>query len=146
MTPAQLARLHARAFTFPRPWSEQEFAELLEQPGVFLLTGAQGFLLGRVIADEAELLTLAVDPDHRRQGIGQALVAKFLIESATRGAVTAFLEVAADNAPALMLYQTAGFEQAGCRNAYYIGPVGRKLDARVLRRDLSPAEAAAKAP
>ena len=137
MTAEELARLHARAFTFPRPWSAQEFTDLLTQTGVFLLTRDHGFLLGRVIADEAELLTLAVDPDHRRHGAGRTLVAEFLDESAARGAVTAFLEVAADNEPALTLYHAAGFQEAGSRKAYYIGPVGRKLDAKILRRALS---------
>ncbi|MFY0692344.1 MAG: GNAT family N-acetyltransferase [Paracoccaceae bacterium] len=144
MTPAELARLHSRAFSFPRPWSEQEFADLLTQTGVFVLTRDHGFLLGRVIADEAELLTLAVDPGHRRHGTGQALLGEFLETCAARGAVTAFLEVAADNLPAIALYHAAGFQEAGSRKAYYIGPVGRKLDAKILRRAL-PATAA-KAP
>lgn len=135
MTPDALAALHGRVFTVPRPWSAAEIAGLLESAGVFLLTEPQGFLMGRAIAGEAELLTLAVAPEARRQGIGARLVAGFLTEARARQAESAFLEVAADNLAALALYDAAGFRQAGRRRGYYATAMG-PVDALVLSRAL----------
>lgn len=132
MTPAALAALHARCFTTPRPWSEAEFAELLGTPFTFLLTAPSGFLLGRVIAGEAELLTVAVAPEARRLGSGRALLAGFAQAARARGADSAFLEVAEDNAPARALYAAAGWAEAGRRRGYYHTPDGRRIDALVL--------------
>ncbi len=133
MTPRHLAALHAACFTAPRPWSEAEFAALLDDPLVFLLTEPEaGFLLGRVVAGEAELLTLAVAPDLRRQGTGRRLVAGFLDEAARRGAESAFLEVAAPNAAARALYAAAGFAEVGRRRNYYRTPEGGAEDALIL--------------
>ena len=133
MTPEALAQLHAACFTTPRPWSADEFAALLATPGILLLTADDGFLLGRVTAGEAELLTLAIHPAGRRAGHGRALVRLFLTAAAGRGADSAFLEVAADNAPALALYRQTGWTEAGRRKNYYAAG----LDALVLRHDLS---------
>jgi len=132
MTPEALAALHAAAFSVPRPWSAAEFADFLAQPGCFLLVEPEGFLLGRVVAGEAELLTLAVAPEARRRGIGKRLVAGFLDESRRRGAETAFLEVAADNASAIALYEGVGFVTVGRRKAYYTCPNGSRVDALVM--------------
>ena len=132
MTPAQLADLHARCFTTPRPWGEAEFSDILSAAGTFLLTIPGGFLVGRVIADEAELLTIAVDPNARRAGIGTRLIAEFDAMSRARGAVTAFLEVAADNDAAHALYTATGWERVGCRRRYY----SADLDAIVMRLSL----------
>lgn len=136
MTPDDLARLHATCFTLPRPWSAAEFAALLGGPGVFLLTAPGGFLLGRALAGEAELLTLAVDPTARRQGLGAGLVAEFLGESTRRGAGRAFLEVAEGNGAAVSLYLRAGFTQVGRRRGYFAAPGHRPHDALVMARDL----------
>lgn len=133
MTPAALAQLHADGFLVPRPWSAAEIAALLAGPGVFLLTeGTGGFLMGRALAGEAELLTLAVAPAARRRGIGARLVAGFLAEARARGAESAFLEVASGNAAARALYAAAGFVQTGRRRGYYRGPDGRAEDALIL--------------
>lgn len=138
MTPLALAALHARCFTVPRPWAAAEFAGFLADPLAFLLIeGDAGFLLGRAVAGEAELLTLAVAPEARRRGLGRRLVSRFLYQARLRGADSAFLEVAADNAPAQALYTRAGFAEAGRRRGYYHGPEGRAVDALVLRRLLS---------
>ncbi|MEV8465794.1 ribosomal protein S18-alanine N-acetyltransferase [Fluviibacterium sp. DFM31] len=137
MTPSTLAALHAACFTTPRPWQATEFADLLTQPVVFLESHPSGFALGRVIADEAELLTLAVDPAHRRAGIGQALMARFLDTACQRGAAQAFLEVAANNAPALALYDRCGFARAGLRRRYYSAPDGQKIDGVVMTRPIA---------
>ena len=132
MTPADMAALHAASFTTPRPWSEAEITDLLASPLVIALTRPHGFLLGRVVAGEAELLTVAVDPAERRQGTGAALVAGFLTESRARHAESAFLEVAESNTPARALYARHGFAPAGKRRAYYHAPDGSAQDALVL--------------
>lgn len=136
MTPelAALAALHARCFETPRPWSAEEIAATLAAPGAFLLTEDAGFLIGRAIAGEAELLTLAVDPGRRRAGTGRRLLARFLEETRARGAGTAFLEVASDNAGAIALYLEGGFEPAGRRRGYYARPGAAPLDAVVMRQ------------
>ena len=150
------ADLHARAFTTPRPWSEAEFASLTADPFAFLLVeGDAGFLLGRVVAGEAELLTLAVAPEARGRGLGRRLVSRFLYQARLRGAEVAFLEVAEDNAPAQAVYQSAGFVCAGRRRGYFHKPVGRAangaadgptggpVDALVMRRVLTDGAATA---
>lgn len=136
MAPEALAALHRAAFTMPRPWSADEFAALLSAPQSFLLAEPSGFLLGRVIADEAELLTLAVAPQARRQGTGARLVARFAETARARGATTAFLEVAASNLPARALYAAAGWIEAGRRPRYYHAPDGGTEDALVMTRSL----------
>ncbi|MGB3315083.1 MAG: ribosomal protein S18-alanine N-acetyltransferase [Albidovulum sp.] len=139
-SPDELAAIHGAAFTTPRPWSAAEIADLLAGPGVFLITEPGGFLIGRAIADEAEVLTVAVLPDIRGQGLGTNLVATFLGEARARGAATAFLEVAADNLAARTLYARAGFAETGRRRHYYTTNGGNPVDALILSRPLPPAE------
>src|SRR6056297_3984887 len=116
MTPDEMAACHARAFAGQgRAWSVAEFTELLESPLVFAVGDARAFALGRVIADEAELLTLACDPAQRRKGLGRACLAGFEAEARARGAATAFLEVAADNLPAHALYEAADYAEVARR-------------------------------
>jgi ribosomal-protein-alanine N-acetyltransferase len=88
----------------------------------------------RTIADEAELLTIAVRPGLRRRGLGARLLGAALDLTARRGAVSMFLEVAATNQPALALYQRAGFRLVGRRTGYYVGATACD-DALILRRD-----------
>ena len=137
MTPDALARLHAACFTRPRPWSAREFAALLDGPGTFLITAPAGFVLGRAVAGEAELLTRAVDPARRREGAGRRLVAEFEAEAAHRGATAAFLEVAAGNAAARALYTDAGWAEAGQRRGYYRDGSGAAEDAMIMVKALS---------
>ena len=127
-----MARLHAAAFVVPRPWSAAEIADLLANPLCFALSEAQGFIIGRVVAGEAELLTIAVEPAAQGRGVGGRLVARFLAESLLRGAESVFLEVAAPNAAARALYGKAGFVEAGLRRGYLAGGV----DAVVMTRGL----------
>ncbi len=132
MTPAHLAALHAQAFPDSRPWRAAEFAELLARPETLLSGSGEGFALGRVVAEEAELISLAVAPAARRQGLGRALLADFTAAAKARGAQRAFLEVAADNSAALALYRVAGWRESGRRAAYYQRPQGPDIDALLL--------------
>jgi [ribosomal protein S18]-alanine N-acetyltransferase len=133
VNPEALARVHAEVFTIPRPWTAAEFGAFLETPGSFLLTEGEAFLVGRAVAGEAELLTLAVPVPMRRQGVGRRLVAEFEAEAAARGAQEAFLEVAASNAAARALYRAAGWSEAGRRRGYYAFDGGED-DALVLAK------------
>ena len=134
-----LAQVHQAAF---HPgWNEDELADVGSGPGVFgLLTeeagAVTGMILCRTVADEAEILTVAVDPDLRRAGIGRALVAAAVGLARQRGALDIFLEVAIDNHGALRLYDEAGFAQAGLRRGYYDRGGGLRIDAVVMRLDL----------
>lgn len=136
MTPDALARIHARAFHDSRPWTSAEFAGLLASPHVFLVSGEACFALGRVVADEAELLTIATDPSAQGQGRGRAQLRAFEDHARDRGAETAFLEVAADNHPARALYDSAGYQQDGLRKAYYPRASAPPADALLLRKPL----------
>ncbi len=127
-----MAALHAEAFARPRPWSAGEFSAVLAAPGAFLLTEAGGFLVGRALAGEAELLTLAVPAAARRHGVGARLLRAFEAEARARGADEAFLEVASDNEAARALYAGAGWAEAGRRRDYY----GRGADALIFRKSL----------
>ncbi|MBA86304.1 GNAT family N-acetyltransferase [Thalassobius sp. S69A] len=137
MTPDALATLHRHAFTAQRPWSAQEFAALLDSPHVFLIATENGFALGRVIVDEAELLTLATAPTHQRQGLGRKMLAAFETGAQARGATRAFLEVAADNTPAIGLYTSAHYQRDGLRPGYYQTRDGRSVDAVLMSRALT---------
>jgi ribosomal-protein-alanine N-acetyltransferase len=131
----RLAKLHAEAFD--HPWDDGTISGLLALPGVVALSEDAGFILIRVVADEAEILTLAVSPAARRQGLGRRLVAAASEAAAAEGAESLFLEVAADNAAAIALYDGAGFESAGRRASYYARAGGAEIDALVLKKALS---------
>lgn len=135
LTPETMAALQARAFAETRAWSATEIAALIAAPGGFSVTAPTGFALGRAIAGEAELLTIATDPDARRRGTGRALLAGFEADARARGADTCFLEVAADNAAALGLYRSAGWAETGRRKGYYRRP-GGAVDALTMSKRL----------
>lgn len=117
----KLSALHARAF--PKGWTAAEIARLIAEPGMVALASnapdPDGFILVRVVMDEAEILTLATDPEHRRTGIGRALLMSALSEIRQSGAKRVFLEVSRSNMAAYRLYISAGFYDAGLRKAYY---------------------------
>jgi ribosomal-protein-alanine N-acetyltransferase len=132
MTPAEMAALQALCFKGLECWSEAAIAEVLFQPGVIFAHLQGGFVLGRVILDEAELLTLAVPPDLRGRGVGRHLLGEFARQAQEMGAGRLFLEVDAGNTAALALYAGAGWLPVGRRRNYY----GRDRDALTLVRDL----------
>jgi len=131
----RLAALHATAFE--TPWDAAAFAGLLAQAGVFAVEGEDGFILIRVAADEAEILTLAVRPGARGRGEGGRLVAQGAIQAGVGGAERVFLEVAEDNDPALTIYRRAGFTEAGRRPRYYARADGSRRDALLLTLNLA---------
>ena len=133
-TAERLAGIHAAAF--PAPWDATALAGLLTQAGVFAVEQPDGFILLRTVADEAEILTLAVHPKARRRGLGARLVHDGVASAAARGATRLFLEVADDNAAALALYARAGFSEAGRRPGYYARPDGGRQDALILALNL----------
>ena len=129
---AALAAIHAAAFPPGEAWGEDAIALQLALPGAFgLIDERGGMLLGRVAADEAEVLTLAVAPAVRRRGIAAALLRAAMARGQARGGATAmFLEVATGNAAALALYRREGFVEVGRRRRYYADVVGRAGAAR----------------
>lgn len=135
MTPDDLAKLHRAAFSVERPWSAQEFAALLANRFVSVFHRSDGFALIRAVAGDVELLTLAVDPARQRQGIADHLMSEWMAQAEGEHA---FLEVAADNAPAQSLYQKHGFAETGRRKAYYSRASRPAVDAVLMTRALPP--------
>ncbi len=134
---AALASIHAEAFPPGARWGAEAMALQLALPGAFgWIDPAGGMVLARVAADESEVLTLAVMPGARRQGVARRLLARTMAEAAERGAASMVLEVAAGNDAARALYAAAGFRPVGRRPGYYAGGT----DALVLRAALNLCE------
>jgi ribosomal-protein-alanine N-acetyltransferase len=128
-----LAAIHQAAFPPEDIWDADAIGQQLGLPGSFaLVEPTGGMLLGRVAADEAEILTLAVAPAVRRRGVAFALLRAGMASAGERGAAALFLEVSTGNAPARALYADAGFTEVGRRAAYYTDGT----DALVLRIDI----------
>jgi len=136
MTPEAMAALHKRCFTIPRPWTVTEFSRMTTQFATKFHSSSHGFLLGRVLLEDAEILTLAVDPNHRRKGVARGLLDQFLSDVQSSGAQRAFLDVLHSNEAAKSLYFEAGFEQVHRRKGYFRAPDGSKHDGLVLHRTL----------
>jgi ribosomal-protein-alanine N-acetyltransferase len=136
----ELARIHALGFY--RGWPVGEFESFLGDTDtpVYVACDAKrriaGFALIRVVADEAELLTIAVDPKWRGKRIGQALLAAVFDDLLMSPARRMFLEVSEENAPAIKLYQRHGFATISTRKGYYPKADGSQATALVMARDL----------
>ncbi|MBI1391361.1 MAG: ribosomal-protein-alanine N-acetyltransferase [Alphaproteobacteria bacterium] len=133
---AVLARLSGEAFG-PGGWSESQMQAGLDAPGTagFIATSRGspvGFALWRTVIDDAELLTIGVNPAHRRQGVAAALLESVLAAAAAAQCRRLFLEVAVDNAGAIALYRDRAFREIDRRRRYYRD--GR--DALVMARQL----------
>jgi len=127
----------AHAASFQRGWSEDEFRRLLLDRAVVAhraMAGRAlvGFILSRLAADEAEILSVAIAPAWRGRGYARPLLDLHLRRLAGLGARVVFLEVDEHNAPAVRLYRRAGFFEVGRRQSYY----DSSTNALVLRRDL----------
>ena len=136
------ARLHAgaspipgRARNSPSCWRAlRRSARRRSIPGSARL---RGFVVSRLAADEAEILTVAVETAARGSGVGRALIGEHLKQAANAGAKAIFLEVDEHNAPALALYRRHGFARVGERAGYYRRPDGASAKAIVMRKDLA---------
>lgn len=132
---AAIAALHAASFR--RGWGEDEVYRLLTDSAVIahraIIRGAlAGFIMSRLAAGEAEILSVAIAPARRGRGLSRPLLEFHLRVLAGRAIRTVFLEVDEHNAPARRLYGRAGFGEVGRRPAYYESGA----TALVLRRDL----------
>jgi ribosomal-protein-alanine N-acetyltransferase len=137
---ARLAQLHGASFH--RGWGEGEFEAMLSERNTLvhrlrLRRKLIGFAVSRIAADEAEILSIAVDAGHRGRGLSRNLLLTHLGHLAGRGVRSIFLEVEENNAPARRLYERTGFTVVGRRERYYKQPDGEQWNALLMRRDLS---------
>lgn len=138
---ARLSALHAAAFA--RPWDVHEFERLLGERGIvadglFLgrATTPTGFVLSRIVLDEAEILTVTIGSEGRGQGRARPLLVHHFADLERRGVRIVHLEVEEGNVPALALYRRLGFEEIGRRSGYYLKPDGSRVAALTMRAAL----------
>ena len=126
---------------FGEAWTRSQLAGILPMGGVSLIVArgaddeALGFSLFRTVADESELLLIAVHPGQHRRGVGRRLLDDFLKRARNEGVERAHLEVR-DGNPAVSMYQNVGFSPVGRRRNYYRGEDGQRFDAITLARQL----------
>jgi ribosomal-protein-alanine N-acetyltransferase len=138
---AKLAAIHEAAFV--RPWSAMDFEQLLAEKhvlgdGLFLGRSPHpaGFVLSRIVADEAEILSIAMAPEARGRGHAAPLLAHHLDELVRAGGRALHLEVEESNAPALAVYRRLGFREVGRRAGYYAKADGTRAAALTMSRTL----------
>jgi ribosomal-protein-alanine N-acetyltransferase len=137
---AAIAPLHSASFR--RGWSEHEIEELLVERHIIAhraMIGNKliGFVMSRLVEDEAEILSIAVVGSRQRRGLARNLLNLHLRRLAAFSARTVFLEVDEHNKPAMRLYDSAGFHEVSRRPNYYPVPGEKLAAALVLRRDLA---------
>ena len=131
MTIVAMAERHLAALAeiekacFHAPWSESMLREELGK-GIFLVAERDGQAVGYVgcqtVLDEGYITNVAVSPDARRQGIARTLIEKLTAEARAAGLAFVTLEVRVSNAPAIALYEGAGFVRVGVRKNFYAAP------------------------
>ena len=124
---------------FPDPWSETGlFTYLIREDTVFLAACEAEEIVGycgaQSAADEADIITVAVEKDHRGKGIAKALLSKLIGELQSHGTENIYLEVRAGNTAAKSLYESRGFVKTGIRKDYYSDP---KEDAVTMRYEIN---------
>jgi len=136
---ALMAQLHRRAFIEQdeRPWNIKAFEQLLASQGCeaflyYLEDSPVGFAFVRNVCDEAELISIAIDPVSQGQGFAKQVLKHLLKQLVSWGVYTLFLEVRQDNQKAVQLYRSVGFKKIGERKAYYQTLSGKRLDADVF--------------
>jgi ribosomal-protein-alanine N-acetyltransferase len=134
-----LSKLHGRCFA--SGWGSDYFAQLLSNPTIlcgFCETGGSiaGLIVTQTVVGESEILTLGIDPDHRRKSLGRRMLTWMCALLADQGSEAVFLEVSELNEAAIGLYQSEGFRVMGRRRHYYSTPNG-PADALTMRRDLN---------
>jgi [ribosomal protein S18]-alanine N-acetyltransferase len=136
----EMARIHAAGFY--RGWPEADFVQFLEDRNtpIYVACDARrriaGFAVIRTVADEAELLTIAVDPRWRGKKVGRALLDAVFADLMLSPAKRMFLEVDEQNLAAIALYRRLGFAAISSRKGYYARPDGSAATALVMSRDL----------
>jgi len=136
----RLAALHQAGFA--DAWSAESLAELMIMPGartLLIQREAQplGFVLARIGGGEAEIITICIAPEARRQGAARLLMTDIMARASAQDAQDMFLEVADDNRAAISLYRQCGFTEVGRRPGYYARG-GNRVDALILRCSLAP--------
>lgn len=141
----RLSAIHAGAFA--RPWSPEDFESFLSErairaDGAFRGRDTQpsGFVLTRLAAGEAEILSVAVLRTARGRGIARQLLAAHLSRLAHERVVRLHLEVEEGNDPALALYRSLGFAEIGRRPGYYLKPDGARAAAITMVRALGDSQ------
>jgi [ribosomal protein S18]-alanine N-acetyltransferase len=137
-----ISLLHRACFP-EAPWDAEAIEQIMGIPGFFgrvawAKTAAVGFALALALGEEAEIVSLGVLPDHRRCGIGSAILDAVCGEARLQGAERVVLEMASDNEAGSALYAGRGFTVAGCRRNYY-RRAERLVDALILRVQLPTA-------
>ena len=123
---------------FSDPWSETSIATELENSlSYWLVAEENGSVIGYVgsqsVLDAADMMNIAVAPDHRNQGVAKALIEALIGYLQQNRVIALLLEVRISNLPAISLYHKMGFEQVGRRPKYYRNP---REDALILRKEL----------
>lgn len=131
-----IAALEKRCFS--DPWSEKSIASEVHNPLAYWLVAEDGgeilgYIGSQSVLDAADVMNLAVSPDHRRKGIGEKLIKALTRHLQENGVIALLLEVRVSNAPAIRLYEKLGFVQVGRRPRYYTNP---REDALILRKEL----------
>ena len=133
----QIAELETLCFS--DPWSVNSISTELTNPlSIWLVAIKDGEVLGYVgsqsVLDGADMMNIAVHPDHRNQGIGRMLIEELILQLQEKGVISLSLEVRVSNAPAIGLYQTMGFSVVGRRPNYYRNP---REDAYIMRKEFA---------
>lgn len=136
MTPFEMAKLHLLSGSLTRPWSESEYKILLSTDTIRFFYVENGFLVGRLIGPDAEILNVIVHPKYRRLGKARYLIDKFEKEAKEQGSSKCFLEVAESNSRANKLYQSLNYLSVGKRKNYYEFVDGRKDNASILAKEI----------
>lgn len=132
---AACAAMHTHAFPH-NPWNEQAIGFYVDDPTVLSMgTADTGFILVQTTPPEGELLTIVTHPDHQRKGHAQALMTEAMQVLRKDGVNKLFLDVAADNTPAVGLYEKFGAKTISTRQGYYARE-GERQDALVMRIDI----------
>jgi len=140
---SRMATIHAESFAIG--WDRSELERMLLEGHIADVLVSQavigeivtGFAISRVVLDEAELLTIALDPEVRGRGHSATLLQRHAERVRRAGAACLFLEVSDDNAAALALYRRLGMVEIGRRKGYYPGEKGGRRDALTMRWDIS---------
>ena len=136
MTPSEMAKLHSMSGSLTRPWSESEYKNLIATDTTRSFYVENGFLVGRLIGPDAEILNVIVHPKYRRLGKARYLIGKFETEAKDVGSSRCFLEVAESNGSAHTLYHDLGYLKVGQRKNYYEFVDGRKDNASILAKEI----------